>query len=824
MIKSKPKLYSFLLFASLFSALLLPVNGMAKTDSAIVYFTPWSGYWWPTTGGGLANGYGNRSGPAPLEKLELLSDGRFPGAATRWELEHHYDPGALDWEGQCHAWAAASAYENIVFYPSSYNNIIFRVGDKKGLISACHGSDITISAFGGNPVTFHEWLLNYIKVQRRSFIVDLFSEEEVWYYPVYKYSMQLTEKSGVTSVVCQIWYAGNNVEPDYQGLKEKTRIFTYDLYTNGKAEITGGRWTGNSVYSRPRTLKFPLLPQATNPYLDYETIRSIAVHKDDFLESPAPVRLLPGNYNLILLNDDQYILDAQVGDTISLEFEKLDDFPDGIDIVIQNGDGETIWQNTLLDPLSHVLTTVYPPYLITMSRPNYGGGGIYRLLFDQIKTNQVVIPDLQKGSAWNGLAVTNPTPDPIDNVQVVTYDADHRPIATVKGPFDLDAFQKDAWTVSSLPMRLHEAPSVRSVKILSDETVAVVYMGGLDQKTMSGLGQAKATAPRLIFPDMASMFNINKQVAWGVSNATVADANLDLRLYNQQGFLDRQVSLILPGNTIGRYTASNNPFNKSIDHGWIAVQVNGDNDNTASGVSGFFNWQKDGTGKAESVFPLSRIDRRFTVPHLAVSHQWQTELTLINLSDQPNTVTCQLIEGMPKEIATIDLVAHEKISVSIGDLFPQVDHHALNQSVLKIESSSDITGYFAYQTDASRAIFELMGASQGLNLNLPHLASDAYWWTGVALFNSSQATITVTLVPVAANGETFDADSQIVTIPPLTKKVFLIRSLFGDSIRKKTGWLQIKGDGNGIMGLFLIGDQAMQVLSGAELYSETIMP
>ncbi|PIE67734.1 MAG: hypothetical protein CSA23_02860 [Deltaproteobacteria bacterium] len=806
-------------FAVLMAGIMFPQGLLARTDEARTHFTPWSGYWWPTIGGGLANGYGNWTGPAPLEKFELLTDGRYPGDATAWELENQYDPDAESWEGQCHAWAAASAYENIVFYPSSYNNIVFRVGDKKGLLTACHGKDLAISSPAGNPAIFHEWLLNYIKVQRKAFIADLLSEKEVWFFPIYRYSMTLTENYGITGVVCQIWYADDNVKADFQGTREKTHIYTYDLFTNGNGEIVGGQWTGNSTNDHPRSLRFPLTPQASNPYLNCATIRSLASHKDDHLENGETVRLLPGNHNLILLNEDRYTIEGKVGDTVTFHLEKLDDFSEGIDVALRDASGDIVWQATLLKQLDYRLAVSQAPYTMTLSRGDYGGGGIYRLVMDQIRAGQVIVPELQKGSAWNGLTVTNLSSESIDDIQIVAYDNLAQPISTVKDPFLLDPFQKEAWLIETLPMHLHEAPLVRSIKVLADKPPAVFSLGGVQDQTMAGFGQGGQTIQQLVVPDMASLFNVNKQISWGLFNPAPDDISLDLRLYSQQGLLDRQVAKTLSGNTIDRYTSSTNPFNKSLDNGWIHVSVASRGDKSTDEINGFLNWQRDGLGKSESLFALSRIGNHFAVPHIAATYQWQTELSLINLSDQANDVTCRLIDGDFFEQATVQLMPYEKTTVPITDLFPYLDQYTMGRTALLIDSSQDMTGYFAYQTRDSRAIFELMIAqSQSANLSLPHVASDHYWWTGIALFNPMASDTQVILTPMTNEGRQLGAEVVTLDVSAHSKQILMLQSAFNQTTLKSAGWIKIQSLDQEIMGLFLIGDRDMNTISGAELY------
>lgn len=791
----------------------------ALTDSAETSFRPWSGYWWPTTGGGLANGYGKWGRPAPLEKFEMLTIGAYPGLATQWELQNYYDPNAPHWYGQCHAWAAAAAYENIAFYPSSYNNIVFRVGDKKGLLSACHGSDLAVRASAGySPHVFHEWLLDYIKVQGKAFVADLGGPEEAWFYPLFKYEMQLTPGGGQVGVVCRVWYASDLVDPDIQGTEVLTKTFTYTLYLNGSKEITGGEWTGGSVTQHPKSMFFPLAPQATNPYLDYAVIRAVAVHRDDFLEGDEPVRLLPGAYNLILLNEDVYTLEGRPGDTFFLDLERLDDFEEGMQVLLQDADGRTVWEAELEDSLSRTLEVANPPYRLTVDRDSYGGGGIYKIWFDIRKPHEILIPEIQKGSAWNGVAMTNTSENAIAGIQVVTYDGDSRPVATVKGPYGLGPLEKDVWLTEGLPMRLHETAPVRMLKVLTDDPLALIYLGGLDRRHMSSYGQRQPAIPTMIFPDMSGLFDVNKYVSWGLVNKGAGPVALNCRLYSRDGFLDKEISLTLSANSVARYSPDQNPFYRALDNGWVSVRVP---PGALGSVEGFFRWGKDGNGGAESLFPLSQRGTLLYVPHVACDDAWKTGVTLINLSDTVNVIECRLMDQGLSDAATLTLFPFEKVSYTVDDLFPSVAAHEVSRSAMKITGETVFTGWFDYRTPGSSAAFELMSADQiSGRFVIPHIASDAYWWTGVALCNPWEATETVTLTPVDGSGNPVPVAAATLSVPPRSKDIFLLESIFDEAVVNQTAWIRITSSGNGVMGLFIYGDRDMGVSSGAALFHD----
>jgi hypothetical protein len=776
---------------------------------------PWSGYWWPTAGGELANGYSRWGHPAPLEKYELLVNGSYPGQITEWELKNNYDPDAPSWYGQCHAWAAAAAMENITFFPSSYENIIFRVGDKKGLLTACHGSDLSVRESGEAHV-FHEWLLLYIKENGKSFVADIGGPNEAWFYPVYKYELNTVQNGDVTSVTCQIWYADDRVEPDFQGTKVKTRAYTYDLYVNGSGEITGGEWTGTSIYSPPKSLFFPLSPESTNPYIsdtDYQTIKDIALHTDDFLEDDSPVRLLQGNYNLILLNEDLYTIECRAGDTIWLDLAKLDDFQDGIQVKIEDAMGNPIMEDTLEEDMSLSMPAENPPYTLSLFREDYGGGGIYSLRLDLKKAYEFVCPNVQK-DGWNGFALTNSSDSSCPDIHVVAYNETGEPVATVMEPLTLYPGEKKTFLLSQLSIRSHEWSSVFSIKIVADRTLSALYLGGLSEENMSGLGR-KRKGRRFVLPDTSSMYNAGKYVSWSLYNGDINPVSVNMQIYSEEGIMRKETSLELAENSLNRYTPTNNPFNTDSDNDWIMIETDGQRE-----LEGYIRWTKDGSGGADSMFALTSMGTRFFVPHVALSDLWSTEVTLINLSDTENKISLSLVDGEEIESTGLTLSPFEKRSVMSSELFPGLGYEILNQSALIITSLYDTTGYFSYKTGGSSAYYILATDEQtGIDLMVPHIASDDYWWTGVAIFNSTDQDMDVELIPYNYEGVPITQGNQQLTLAGHKKRTFTIRDLFSSSPAGEISWVKIRPAADGLCGLFLYGDIDVNLLSGSELYN-----
>jgi len=783
----------------------------AYTDSAEADIIPWSGYWWPTTSGGLATGLRYRGHPAPIEKYELIKDGRYPGAATTWELQNHYDPTAPGWYGLCHAWAAAAVMEDIDFKPSSYENILFYVGDKKGLISACHGSDLKDLASGSAPEVFHQWLLHYIKDNGLAFVADLDSSEQVWSYPVYKYSMEVTQSGSTQSVSCWIWYANDFVDPDFQGTEPLTEFYTYELYLNGDGEITGGAWTGTSVSNHPEFIFRPIAQVATNPYLEYGLIKEIAESRDDPFEDSNPATLTPGAYQMVLLDEDDYRIPCNEGDTILLTLEALDDLGDGVVLDIRDGAGASVFTARVDDREELSLLAENPPYRMVVSREEYGGGGTYAVVLDLQTRYEYAIPWIQKGGAWLGWGLTNGGEYDCPHVTIVACRKGGGVMHTLTGPFVLTSGEKRTFQLSEFPIRKHEQADFYAIKILADTPLSVMSLNGINNQRMSCFNGVKE-GDTLIVPEITSSHNYTTQVWWGVCNKGTAEEGITISLYSSGGLFVEQASAVLPGKAALNYAPSESPFQSNPDGGWVLIQGS---DNAR--LEGYVSWIKSQGQKGESLFALNHIGTRFFVPHLVYNNLWKTEFTLVNLASLENRICMTLITEGVMEEACLTLAPFEKRMFDLRQIFAGVSEERFGRSCLQVDSVHEATGFFAYETATSLGYYPLLAEEDAAyDLVVTHAAATQNWWTGVGIFNLSPSPVSVAVLPYGQDGMLIADQVRDLTLNGYQKNVFCVGSFFDAARIQDISFLKIHVDsGPGVAGLFMYGDTAYKVLSGA---------
>jgi len=166
-------------------------------------------------------------GFGPLDKyglyvlLKKITSDAF--AASRWEIENHYTPYGPGWYGHCNGWSAAAILTNEPRHdlqvelpaPSGQGNIslVFKPGDLKALSSLSYFSGP--SQFYGEryngypqddlqdiyPDVFHRLVTYYIVENHFPLVFDLRASEEVWNYPAYAVTFDITADASYAPVV-----------------------------------------------------------------------------------------------------------------------------------------------------------------------------------------------------------------------------------------------------------------------------------------------------------------------------------------------------------------------------------------------------------------------------------------------------------------------------------------------------------------------------------------------------------------------------------------------------------------------------------------------
>jgi hypothetical protein len=756
----------------------------AAAGAASADFIPWSGHWWPFNEGGLATGIGYRGHPAPLEKYLLLTTGNSNGALISWYRSRYYDPAALDWEGMCPYWARASIMEAYEILPSSEENLIFRVGDKKGLLTLCHDGDVVDGGSGTKPVVFHRWLLYYIGDQKTSFTADLDGGPEVWFFPIYRYGMSSSKNGRVESVSVTVYYASDNVSPDYMGTAELRKSYTYNLFLNAAGEITDGEWTGRSVADHPQGMAVPLTQKADSPYIDYTEVRRIAQSRDDYLEvkDNAAARIAPGNYNLILLNEDQYTLTGLPGDEAYIEFIKDGSSKQSMLVDISNHLGESVLNQTLAGgSLTYQFTMEDPPYSVTLTQNDYKDPNIYTLTFDQSGRYRQNFPMIPKAGEWIGFAITNAGDETAKDVILTTCSKNGLPLQTVWGPVDLMPGEKQTLNFDALPWRLHELKDTDSLILTSSHPVDMVSLFGITQQATAGFAAGQSVKNHLIIPDIYRMSS-SPYMRGAIVNELFEEADIVIRLYAADGTLHSEISDVIPLS--GKYDIApgQKPFYSVPEGGWVDIVSS-----KPTRLSGH-QYLKSKNSKGDVLDTLFALPVRAgtkIVPNITPKGRWRTTLTLINPNNKINQISLHPARAGSNlnEDVNLDLDPFEKRVIDLSGDFGKTPGDPLYRSILEISGKYPVSGYYTFSPSkgGDKASFPLLDEDAFKSeLVMPHYAGGNRWWTGVDICNPNLIPVQVLITPYDLNGEAMAHRSETIEVSAGAYVVFDVKAKYGE--------------------------------------------
>ncbi|MCX5824635.1 MAG: hypothetical protein NTY86_14300, partial [Deltaproteobacteria bacterium] len=125
---------------------------------------------------------------------------------------------------------------------------------------------------------------------------------------------------------------------------------------------------------------------------------------------------------------------------------------------------------------------------------------------------------------------------------------------------------------------------------------------------------------------------------------------------------------------------------------------------------------------------------------------WQTEIAIINTSpDQTVTGTLRGLsdEGQLVETKAVTLSARGRRQITVADEFT---NHANIGYIIFDTNSAAVQGYTKFFIAGSyRAAIPAVKEVNTSDIYIPHIASNADWWTGVSLVNTTSATKELTI-------------------------------------------------------------------------------
>jgi hypothetical protein len=185
-------------------------------------------------------------------------------------------------------------------------------------------------------------------------------------------------------------------------------------------------------------------------------------------------------------------------------------------------------------------------------------------------------------------------------------------------------------------------------------------------------------------------------------------------------------------------------------------------------------------------------------PHVVTSLPWQTEIAIINTSNQTVTGTLRALSnaGQLIEAKAVTLSARGRRQFIISSDF--ANHTDIGYITFDTDSAA-VQGYSKYYIAGNyRAAIPAVKAVNTANIYIPHIASDAQWWTEVSLVNTTAAAKQLTIT--FNNGQT-----RQITLNANEHTAFMIESLFNDQPRPDIQSAVIT-NASGVIGLELFGN------------------
>lgn len=563
----------------------------------------------------------------------------------------------------------------------------------------------------------------------------------------------------------------------------------------------------------------PLAANTNCPYIDYERVVELARSKDDFLENGAEaVTVNPGAYNLILMDEDVYRIDAKSDDAVRIVVEKQESSFQTLQVSVENGGGEVIVAYDVEEgaPMDFVARDGASPYTVRVRQPDYAEPSIYTLGVDIDRNAVYAIPYIPKNGMWSGFALTNPSDQPVRDVLITTYREDGMPVQTIADPFTMAPGERRSFLFSDMAWRKHELGMVDHLRVLGEDGLHVLNLFADGQEDMASFAGPPLRSSRIIIPDTSAAMDVSKNVASGVLNQGFDDLLLEMRLYSGEGFLMTEVgNEPLTSRSAFPMKSSRYPFYTMPRDGWIEIR-----DTDGASINGFTKTRAD--SRMDSIFALTAEFAYGIVPHVPEPGHWETTLTLINPNDIQNDVSLSMRKAGADggEEMSVTLAAREKRTITMHDQFGKYPGAPNHHAIVEINAAYPIAGYYKYSTPEDSASMPLINAGDlKTELILPHYAgNDGFWWTGVGIFNPSDEKVTIRGIPYDDKGTPMDYAVRDFELASGEYDIFLIRSRFGEDVASMISFVKFRSlEGGTVGGFFLYGNEAGGMLSGGNM-------
>lgn len=745
--------FPILCFLALFFLNLGPTS--ASAEIFVADDIPWSGYWWPFSAGSLVTGSTYRGHPAPLEKYDYYVSGDLSGPATKYGKKNYHDKDALSWEGMCFYWAAASILEKEPVHIGQYKDIVFHVGDKKGILTALYDGALYNRFVIESPVDFHRILENFIADQRIPIIMDLNFGGEIWNFPIFKYEINYTQEQHIRHYTTQIYYANDNVSPDYVGTFVSSRAYQYYFRLDAEGNIIEADWEGTSVNNHPRNASEPFGTNPRNPGLDYDKVQEIMAITDDVYEendSPANApELISGRYILTALDKDYFRVFMEKGDCLALETQTEKSDPESKALKIRIYSPEHLLIRELEEDISERITASDRGYHLLEFVPAESDKEFsYNLFLEQRLAYRSLLPYHPAGS-WNTGIRLMKTPFEDGGRAIISLSDDQGR--------SIYAYQ-EMMTGLSLTADFERESAIGDGYIRVDSDMPAIGMGIslYGDKLMMGanLVPEKGNA-HVFFPHIARTGGWKTEL--GLINLGTESESVLRYAYDHQGnIVDSDQVELAPGQWLqneARYLGILGAQGRTIS----AETQSGRE--TLMGFCVFLDPSRGAVGRA--LVPATDGETELLVPHVASlppgpdSNGWWTGIALMNRGTGIADLRFRAYDAFGTLLAEFKqwLAPKQNYVRLASDMFDLPQERIASVRIQSL-NGQPISGFFLYGGSFGGKLAGIpLYPPQSSLLYLPQPVSEEGWWTGIGLINAGASPSNVAL-------RLMDADQRVL--------------------------------------------------------------
>ncbi|MBN2034530.1 MAG: DUF1566 domain-containing protein [Deltaproteobacteria bacterium] len=196
--------------------------------------------------------------------------------------------------------------------------------------------------------------------------------------------------------------------------------------------------------------------------------------------------------------------------------------------------------------------------------------------------------------------------------------------------------------------------------------------------------------------------------------------------------------------------------------------------------------------------PSGSFENSLIFPHIASNGTWETDICIINSSDSDTlsgALSAYSNSGRELLATSISLLPNARWEITVGDFFPNSSDIGY---LIFWSNSTNVIGYTKFYVEGRyRVALPAAAYVSSSDIYIPHIASDANWWTGISLLNTTSSSKTLTIQ--FDNGVT-----STIGIAAYEHRAFTVRDLFAGSMQPDIQSAVIR-NASGIAGLELFG-------------------